>query len=217
MSARLLLGAIVLGCAMLGTGGLPLQALAQQAQAGSSHEVRRGDTLFGVARKARYDGVTLNQMILAIWRANQSAFPGGNINLLEVGTVLIIPARDVIAALDPAEAVRFRARIRETGITPVVSHASYLINLATTEPTLREQSIAALVDELDRAGALGLLGVVIHPGTCTAGTEKDALRLVADAIRRLFESRKIRTTDVAASNTNGDPPRVRSYGSSASL
>jgi len=105
--------------------------------------------------------------------------------------------------LDPAEAVRFRARIRETGITPVVSHASYLINLATTEPTLREQSIAALVDELDRAGALGLLGVVIHPGTCTAGTEKDALRLVADAIRRAFTARPRRKTMVLLEHTAG--------------
>ena len=45
-------------------------------------------------------------MILAIWRANQSAFPGGNINLLEVGTVLAIPPRETVAAIDPAEADR---------------------------------------------------------------------------------------------------------------
>src|SRR5438105_1458294 len=85
--------------------------------------------------------------------------------------------------LHPAEARRFRTRIDETGITPVVSHASYLINLATTMPVLREQSIAAFIDELDRAEALRLFGVVIHPGTCTAGTEEDALRLIAEAIR----------------------------------
>ena len=47
------------------------------------------------------------------------------------------------------EVRRFRERVDETGITPVVSHASYLINLATTAPELREQSIAAFVDELD--------------------------------------------------------------------
>ena len=39
--------------------------------------------------------------------------------------------------LDPVEIKRFRARIDETGIAPAVSHASYLINLATTVPTLR--------------------------------------------------------------------------------
>jgi FimV-like protein len=106
MSARRLLGTIVLACAMLGAIGLPSSAQAQQAQAVSSHEVREGDTLFGVARSTRHEGVTLQQMIVAIWRANQSAFPGGNIHLLEVGTVLVIPARDIVAALNPPEADR---------------------------------------------------------------------------------------------------------------
>src|SRR5690349_20663058 len=77
--------------------------------------------------------------------------------------------------LDPADVRRFRRRVDETGITPVVSHASYLINLASTSPGLRHQSIEAFTDELDRAHVLGLLGVVIHPGTCTAGTEADGL------------------------------------------
>jgi FimV-like protein len=76
------------------------------AQVAASHEVRRGDTLFAIARKAKHDGVSRNQMILAIWRANQGAFPGGNINLLEVGTVLTIPGREAVAAIEPAAADR---------------------------------------------------------------------------------------------------------------
>ena len=105
--------------------------------------------------------------------------------------------------LDPAEVKRFRARIEETGIAPVVSHASYLINLATTNGLLREQSMAAFVDELDRAEALGLLGVVIHPGTCTAGSEDDGLRLIADAIRQAFSARPRRRTMVLLEHTAG--------------
>jgi deoxyribonuclease-4 len=105
--------------------------------------------------------------------------------------------------LDVAEVRAFRRRLEDTGIRPVVSHASYLINLATTFPVLREQSIAAFVDELDRADALGLLGVVIHPGTCTAGTEEDALRLVADAIRQAFRARPRRRTMVILEHTAG--------------
>jgi deoxyribonuclease-4 len=105
--------------------------------------------------------------------------------------------------LDPAEVRLFRQRIDETGITPVVSHASYLINLATTFPVLREQSIAAFVDELDRAEALGLRGVVIHPGTCTAGTEEDALRLVGEAIRAAFRERRRQKTMVLLEHTAG--------------
>ena len=105
--------------------------------------------------------------------------------------------------LDPAEVLAFRRRIDETGIAPVVSHASYLINLATTFPLLREQSIAAFVDELDRAHTLGLLGVVIHPGTCTAGSEEDALRLIAEAIRTAFKARPRRRTMVLLEHTAG--------------
>jgi deoxyribonuclease-4 len=92
--------------------------------------------------------------------------------------------------IDADEAVRFREAVAESGLAPVVSHASYLINLASTAPALRAQSIAALIDELDRADALGLQGVVLHPGTCTAGTEDDALRLVADGIREALNARR---------------------------
>ena len=105
--------------------------------------------------------------------------------------------------LDPGEIRRFRRRLDTTGISPAVSHASYLINLATTFPLLREMSIAAFIDELDRAHALGLLGVVIHPGTCTAGTEDDALRLIADAVRVAFKSRPRRRTMVLFEHTAG--------------
>jgi deoxyribonuclease-4 len=105
--------------------------------------------------------------------------------------------------LDPAEVKRFRMRIDQTGITPVVSHASYLINLATTFGALRQQSIDAFVDELDRAEALGLLGVVVHPGTCTAGTEDEGLRLIANAIRQAFKARSRRKTMVLLEHTAG--------------
>jgi deoxyribonuclease-4 len=105
--------------------------------------------------------------------------------------------------LDAADVRRFRARIDATGIGPVVSHASYLINLATTVPALRELSIAGLVDELDRAHALGLLGVVIHPGTCTAGPEADALRSIAEAVRAAWRARPRRRTMILFEHTAG--------------
>ena len=107
------------------------------------------------------------------------------------------------APVDPVEIRRFRRRLDETDIRPVVSHASYLINLATADPLLRRMSIEAFVDELDRAHALGLAGVVIHPGTCTSGSEDDALRLVAAAIRDTFRARPRRRTMVILEHTAG--------------
>jgi deoxyribonuclease-4 len=105
--------------------------------------------------------------------------------------------------LDPVEIRRFRRLLDSSGIAPAVSHASYLINLGTTAPALRELSLDALVDELDRAHALGLLGVVIHPGTCTAGTEDAALSLVADMVRTAFKVRPRRETMVIFEHTAG--------------
>ncbi|HEX7418333.1 MAG TPA: deoxyribonuclease IV [Thermoanaerobaculia bacterium] len=49
-------------------------------------------------------------------------------------------------------------------VKPVLTHASYLINLATTNEEFHRKSIAALVDELDRAERLGIHAVVLHPG-----------------------------------------------------
>lgn len=105
--------------------------------------------------------------------------------------------------LDAAETRRFRSGLERAAIVPAVSHASYLINLATAEPGLRELSIAAFVDELDRAHALGLLGVVIHPGTCTSGGEQDALRRIAEAVRSAFQARPRRRTMVLFEHTAG--------------
>jgi deoxyribonuclease IV len=105
--------------------------------------------------------------------------------------------------LDPEDVRRFRRRIEETGIQPVVSHASYLINLGTADIGLREQSLAAFIDELDRADTLGLLGVVIHPGTATSGTETEALGLVARTIREAFRARRRQRTMVLLEHTAG--------------
>jgi deoxyribonuclease-4 len=49
-------------------------------------------------------------------------------------------------------------------LRPVLTHASYLINLATTNPEFLRKSIAAMIDELDRAERLGIHAVVLHPG-----------------------------------------------------
>jgi deoxyribonuclease-4 len=53
---------------------------------------------------------------------------------------------------------------QKRSVKPVLTHASYLINLATTNAEFHRKSVAALVDELDRAERLGIHAVVLHPG-----------------------------------------------------
>jgi deoxyribonuclease IV len=97
----------------------------------------------------------------------------------------------------------FRAKVKASGIGPVVSHASYLINLATTSAALRRQSFDAMGDELDRAEALGLLGVVLHPGCYTSGNEAEGLTLIAEGLLDLLGSRRRGRTMVLLEHTAG--------------
>jgi deoxyribonuclease IV len=103
----------------------------------------------------------------------------------------------------PAEVREFRARVRAAGLSPVVSHASYLINLATTNATLHDQSMQAMGDELDRAEALGLLGVVLHPGCYTVGNEAEGLALIGESLLELLRARRRGTTMVLLEQTAG--------------
>jgi deoxyribonuclease IV len=104
----------------------------------------------------------------------------------------------------PSEEIReFRSRVEAAHLHPVVSHASYLINLATTSPPLRRQSMEAMGDELDRAEALGLLGVVLHPGCYTAGSEAQGLSLIARCLDELLRARRRGRTMVILEHTAG--------------
>jgi deoxyribonuclease-4 len=72
--------------------------------------------------------------------------------------------------LDPEKTSVFRTAWQESGLWPLVVHDSYLINLAAPDDTIREKSIAAMIDEVQRADALGSDFLVTH---CGAHLQKD--------------------------------------------
>jgi len=81
-------------------------------------------------------------------------------------------------------------------VRPVLTHASYLINLATTNPDFHRKSIEAMIDELDRAERLGIHAVVLHPGAhmgagVDAGIEQIARSL--DQIHAAIPNHKVVT------------------------
>ncbi len=112
--------------------------------------------------------------------------------------------------LPPDEVAQFRRDVASAGLVAVVSHASYLINLATADAALRAQSREAMADELDRAEALGLLGVVLHPGAYTTGRASDGIRLIADNLRELLDARAAGTTMVLLECTAGQGSSIGS-------
>ncbi|MBA2301774.1 MAG: deoxyribonuclease IV [Acidobacteria bacterium] len=105
--------------------------------------------------------------------------------------------------LPPEEVELFRRRVAESRLAPVVAHNSYLINLGTSQPVLRAQSIASMGEELDRAEALGLDGLVMHPGSYTGGSEPEGLRLIAEALAQLLDERPDGSVKILLEHTAG--------------
>lgn len=66
--------------------------------------------------------------------------------------------------LEPETVERYHQQQRETGIQPVVCHASYLLNLGAPDETVWEKSINALIIELERCELLKIPYLVLHPG-----------------------------------------------------
>jgi deoxyribonuclease-4 len=85
------------------------------------------------------------------------------------------------------EAKQFQTALAERKITHPISHASYLINLASPADELREKSIEAMVVELQRADQLGIPYVIVHPGARLTATEEDGLALVAASIDEIHK------------------------------
>ncbi|MBD7986786.1 hypothetical protein H9645_01935 [Luteimonas sp. Sa2BVA3] len=87
----------------------PAPAAAPMAS-GEYGPVKEGETLGEIAAALAGDGISREQAIVALFRANPQAFIADNLNLMRRGAVLRIPDRGDIAALDQREA---RALMRE--------------------------------------------------------------------------------------------------------
>jgi len=75
---------------------------------------------------------------------------------------------------------RWKEQLPLQQIGDAVSHASYLINLASPDDSLWQRSLAAHQDEIERAHAYGIPYVVMHPGSHVgSGTEAGIARIAA--------------------------------------
>ena len=76
------------------------------------------------------------------------------------------------------------------GPARTVSHASYLINLASPDDELWQKSIALMCEEIQRCDALSIPLLVHHPGAYTSSDEKAGRKRIAQAYKKLFKESK---------------------------
>jgi len=73
---------------------------------GARYEVKPGDSLLRIARKARHPGTNTNQMFVAIVRANKDSLAARGVHFLKPGQVLTIPEAAQVSTLSAADARR---------------------------------------------------------------------------------------------------------------
>lgn len=114
--------------------------------------------------------------------------------------------------LDKAQAKAFREAWDLSGLSPLVAHDSYLINLAAPDEVIREKSIAAMIDEVERADALGCDYLVTHCGAHLCKDKDEAarsegetagLKRLAESIQRVLEATPDARVKIALENTCG--------------
>lgn len=76
------------------------------AAGGEYGPVKRGETLSKIAASVKPEGVSLDQMLIAILRSNPDAFVNNNVNRLKAGKMLRIPDQEQLTAVTPQEAVK---------------------------------------------------------------------------------------------------------------
>jgi deoxyribonuclease IV len=86
-----------------------------------------------------------------------------------------------------AEGAAFRAAVAASGIRAVLSHGSYLVNLASPDRVVRRRSRDAFLAEMKRCHALGIPCLVFHPGAHMGAGEETGLRHVADCLNHVLE------------------------------
>jgi deoxyribonuclease IV len=103
----------------------------------------------------------------------------------------------------PAEVEQFKRVREETGVTPVVIHANYLINLAAADAGIREKSIASFREEIERGLTLGADYLVLHPGSARGACEEDAIRTCAESLKAACDGLELDSFRILLENTAG--------------
>ena len=158
--------------------------------------VKAGDTAGRIAAQNKPDGVSLDQMLVALLTSNPNAFIGDNINRLRAGAVLEIPGAQAASAVPPGEA-------RQTIVAQSKDFNAFRRKLAEGVPTAKVASaerqaggkVQASVEDRARANATPDM-LTLSKGAIQgkpAATAEDAIakeRQAKDASTRVAELSK---------------------------
>ena len=184
-----------------GAGGAPAS--------GGRYSVKPGDTLYRVAGRTQAGGVSLDQMLVGLYRANPEAFIGNNVNKLRSGSVLAVPTADEVRDVTQAD-------MRRLITAQSVDFGAYRNRLAQGAPLAQAQEpgraaqgkVQAAVDDRKQSAAptpdkLKLSGAAAS----AAGAErKDNATRVAELSRNVEDLKKLQQGTAAVQAPAAAPP-----------
>jgi len=175
-----------------GSGAASSGAAAGSAPSASgSISVRRGDTLFALARANAVEGVSVYQMMIALQKANPQAFIDGNINLVKAGATLAIPDSSALRAVSDREARRIFQQ-----------HAQAYANYRQAVAARRGEAVqggSAQQGAVSGASARVSASPAAAPGdqvVLSSGSASDAAQDEQDATRRNIDESQARVSQL---------------------
>ena len=93
-----------------------------------------------------------------------------------------------ISKISTAQIDCYKEKKRNSLVSEVVAHASYLINIGSADSALRERSISTLIHELESCDQLGINYLVLHPGSYTQSTLDECIAIIAESINTIFKN-----------------------------
>ena len=105
--------------------------------------------------------------------------------------------------LKPEVVEQFREKLEQTPVQATFSHASYLINLASSDEEMWQKSKDSMVAEIERCEELGLKFTVFHPGFGKGLGEDESIARIAEALKEIFDRTSGSSVNIACENTAG--------------
>lgn len=105
--------------------------------------------------------------------------------------------------LTEEEILKFKEAQKETGISPVVAHDSYLINLGSPDRELLQKSREAFLVELKRCDQLDIPYLVMHPGSHVGAGESEGIKRIAESLNWALEKTPGSRVMILLENTAG--------------
>jgi len=101
------------------------------------------------------------------------------------------------------ESEKFLTAQKQSGITPVVAHTAYLINLGSPNEDVYQKSLAGLIDEIERADKLKIADLVLHPGSPLDQGVEYGMKKIIDSLNHCIDMTPDAKTRVALECTAG--------------